>query len=116
MQDIFVNWGIPIAQWLVIGGMGLALLFALLQLVQGLINDTANTVKTLAGMLVFFLFVFIVYTMADGSVSETFEKQQYAHVTPGLMKGVWAGILTSLLLVLGAFAIAVVMEIINMVK
>jgi hypothetical protein len=54
--------------------------------------------------------------MADGSVSETFEKQQYAHVTPGLMKGVWAGILTSLLLVLGAFAIAVVMEIINMVK
>ncbi len=117
MEAFLTNWGIFLAQLLVVVGALMAVGFAVFQIIMGLIDDPTATLKSILGILVLALLLFFIYMLTSGQVEGTiFDKAKYSHIDSGTMKMVAGGINSALFLTLGGIIIAVVLEIMNMFK
>ncbi len=81
MQDFFTDIGIPLAWYTSIFIVpALILLFALINVGRNMAADASTTIKGLAGVLLFVLFVLFCYFTASGDIPEAFNKAKFDHV------------------------------------
>ncbi|MGB0838799.1 MAG: hypothetical protein ACPGXL_01605 [Chitinophagales bacterium] len=116
MEDMMVNIGIPAALWMTVIAGAMWLIFTIIQTAGNLAFNPAQTIKGLAGIILFFVVSFIIYTISPDTASPEIMAKFGSKLTPTIIKGVSTGITLSLVLIAAAAIVAVVTELINLVR
>ncbi len=116
MEDFFVNYGITAAIWLTVIAAGLAVLFAIIYTISNLIFSPGETIKSLLGIILMLVIIFVVWTMVDGDRSGIFQAARYSNITDGVMRLVETGIISTIIFAGIAIVAIFLMELFNIVR
>ena len=116
MESFLSNQAIMLSQVLILIALLMMVGFAIYHTVMALISDPKEAIKSIAGVAVFAVVLFVLWSVASGAKEGIFAGSKYKHITEGVMKMVAGGIFSALLMIAGAFILAVVMEIVNAFK
>lgn len=116
IQDFFTQYAIPASQLLIIIAAALILLFGLLSTIFNLVYSPKETIKGLIGAILLVGLVFAMWTVSSGEIDGIFKTAKYSHVTENVMKIVTTGVWTSGVLIVGALAVTVLTEFVNLFR
>lgn len=116
MEAILTNYVLPAGIWLIFIAFLSVIVMALLQVIKDFMHDPAGTAKSLAGVFVLIIMLFIIWQLASPEKTGIFMKSKYADVTGGTMKFVGAGITSFVVMFIIAVVSLIAAEIYNLVK
>ncbi|MFK7903475.1 MAG: hypothetical protein AB8B69_00040 [Chitinophagales bacterium] len=112
MQDFMVDYGIYIAQFLVAVAFLLSIIFPLIYTAL----NPKESMKTIGGVAIFAVILLILWFTSSSEITGRFLASEYSYVTEGIMKLVSFSITSGVLFTVGAFLLALVMEVVNAFK
>ncbi len=119
MMEFIINTVVPAMMYVV---PAVAILTLVMHFGTGIINDPKGLLKTLGAVVAILVVFFIVYSISSGEVPTWMKEAKYAgwsdHSVMGFdfKKLLGAGIFGSILLMVIGIILAVVMELVNLVK
>jgi len=114
MESFFVNYAVPGTYWLVIIAGVILLLFILLEvIIKPLLS---GNFKGLISVGIFGALLFGVYAISSGEKTGKLLGKDYSGISEGVMKFVSAGINITLFMIIAAFALWIILEIVNLAK
>lgn len=114
MENFFVNIAVPGTYYFVMVAGAILLLFILLEvIIKPLLN---GNFKGLISVGVFGALLFGIYAMSSGEKTGKLLGKDYSGISEGVMKFVSAGINVTLFMIIAAFALWIILEIVNLAK
>ncbi len=112
MQELMVNIGIPVAQFLVVVAAILAIVFPVIYVLR----NPKESMRIIMGIGIFLAIMIILWVTASSEITGRFLASQYSYVTESIMKLVSFSITAGILFTVGAFILTIAMEVMNAFK
>lgn len=112
MQSFMVDYGIYLAQFLVLVAAVLAIVFPIVYTLR----NPKESAKTIIGIAIFAVILLVLYMTASDEIAGRFKASEYSYVTPGIMKLVSFSVVSGILFTVVTFLLWIGMEIVNAFK
>ncbi len=92
MESFLSTQAIMLSQLLILIGIILMIGFAIYHTIMALASNPKEAIKSVAGVLIFIVILFLFYSLASGVKEGVFAGSKYKDITEGIMKLVAGGV------------------------